>query len=155
MSKKSKNHVLLSVVSGVVVASAIILVVATSSNDGDALEYFKDVHQALAQPEKWVTKRLRLHGNVVAGTIQKKKSSLDYRFAMHSGNRWVEVTYRGLVPDTFKDCAEVVVKGKLTSATLFEADDITAKCPSKYEEKERLSGCGTKLKPAVIAARGK
>jgi cytochrome c-type biogenesis protein CcmE len=153
--KGNKNKtVILAVVSGLAIVGGVAYMIASSVNEGSALEYFKDVHQALESPAKWRDKRLRLRGNVVTGTIQKKSSTLDYRFAMYSKDRWVEVTYRGLVPDTFKDCAEVVVKGKLLSATLFRADEITAKCPSKYSEQQRLSGCGTEIKPRVLAARG-
>jgi cytochrome c-type biogenesis protein CcmE len=38
------------------------------------------------------------------------------------------------VPDTFKDGAEVVLKGKLT-ATGYQVEEngIVAKCPSKYQ----------------------
>lgn len=155
MSKSRNNTLILAVVSGLVIVAGIGYMVTSSVNDGSALEYFKDVHQALATPKRWIDKRLRLRGNVVAGTIQKKKASLEYRFAMYSGDRWVEVNYRGLVPDTFKDCAEVVVKGKLLNAKEFKADEITAKCPSKYEEKQKKTGCGEALKPKVLAARGK
>jgi len=45
------------------------------------------------------------------------------------------------VPDTFKDEAEVVLKGKLTP-TGFHTDPngVTAKCPSKYEVKSAGAG---------------
>jgi cytochrome c-type biogenesis protein CcmE len=45
------------------------------------------------------------------------------------------------VPDTFKDEAEVVLKGKLTP-TGFHTDPngVTAKCPSKYEAKSAAAG---------------
>jgi cytochrome c-type biogenesis protein CcmE len=37
------------------------------------------------------------------------------------------------VPDTFKDDSEVVLTGVLTTDG-FMANDMTAKCPSKYDE---------------------
>jgi cytochrome c-type biogenesis protein CcmE len=42
------------------------------------------------------------------------------------------------VPDTFLDDAEVVVTGRLTPEG-FMATEMTAKCPSKYEEKPDLT----------------
>jgi hypothetical protein len=54
----------------------------------------------------------------------------------------VLVTYTGLVPDTFKSEAEVVVRGTVQPNTTgasnltvwtFQGESITAKCPSKYE----------------------
>jgi cytochrome c-type biogenesis protein CcmE len=46
----------------------------------------------------------------------------------------MNVTYSGIVPDTFKGEAEVVLRGKL-SADGFHTDPngVIAKCPSKYE----------------------
>jgi len=48
------------------------------------------------------------------------------------GDYKVVATYTGLVPDTFKDGAELVLTGKLGPQG-FQATDMTAKCPSKYE----------------------
>jgi cytochrome c-type biogenesis protein CcmE len=53
----------------------------------------------------------------------------------------VEASYTGVVPDTFKDEAEVVLHGQLTP-TGFKSDNIIAKCPSKYEAKEKFDGKG-------------
>ncbi|MCA9667915.1 MAG: cytochrome c maturation protein CcmE [Myxococcales bacterium] len=126
----------------------------SSTKDGSALEYFRDVDKALGDLVKLKNRRIRLHGNVIKGTIQKKKGSLAYRFAIHARGRWVEVKYKGLMPDTFKDCAEVVAKGRFSpDGKLFAADEITAKCPSKYDEKQRTTGCGDDLRPLVVAQR--
>ena len=48
----------------------------------------------------------------------------------------IEASYTGIVPDTFKGEAEVVLKGRL-SAEGFHVDPngVVAKCPSSYEEK--------------------
>ena len=49
--------------------------------------------------------------------------------------------YEGLVPDTFKSGAEVIVRGTLTADNQVAVipDGIMAKCPSKYnaDEQER------------------
>jgi cytochrome c-type biogenesis protein CcmE len=46
----------------------------------------------------------------------------------------VAVRYTGVVPDTFKNGAEVVVKGRLgPDGFQVDPDGIMAKCPSKYE----------------------
>ena len=153
MAKKSKQTTLMVIASGSIVLAAVGYMIFSSVSDGSALEYFLDVHKAVAEPAKWQGRRLRMRGNVIKGTIQKKKSSLDYRFAMFSKGKWVEVSYKGLVPDTFKDCAEIVVKGRLLAKGLFEADTLTAKCPSKYDAKQRTSGCGEDLTGQVAAAR--
>lgn len=135
-----------------VLASGVGYMIYTTVSSGDALEYFKHVEEVVAQPTQWRGQRVQLHGNIVAGSIFKRSGSMDYRFALHREGQWVDVTYSGLVPDNFRDCAELVVKGKLVDTHRFAADEISAKCPSKYDGK-RQTGCGAELKPQVLAAR--
>ena len=46
----------------------------------------------------------------------------------------VQASYTGVVPDTFKDGAEVVLKGRLgPHGFVVEPDGVMAKCPSKYD----------------------
>jgi cytochrome c-type biogenesis protein CcmE len=60
----------------------------------------------------------------------------------HNGQT-INATYRGTVPDTFKDTpgmeAEVVMRGRLTADGFHvEPNGIMAKCPSKYEEAKKV-----------------
>jgi cytochrome c-type biogenesis protein CcmE len=71
----------------------------------------------------------------------RKNDSLDYRFTLQRNGQQMRVFYTGIVPDTFKDEAEVVVTGRLTPEG-FMATEMTAKCPSKYEEKPGLPAAG-------------
>jgi len=59
---------------------------------------------------------------------------MDYRFTIKTDEYSVVADYTGIVPDTFKDGAEVVLSGRL-SPEGFKVDPngVTAKCPSKYE----------------------
>ena len=45
----------------------------------------------------------------------------------------MNVSFTGQPPDTFKDEAEVVAHGQLRSDGGFDANQVIAKCPSKYE----------------------
>ena len=100
-------------------------------------EYYKHVDEVMADPASWHGKRLQLHGHVVAKSIEKKRSSLDYRFRVESNGAVVQAFYTGAVPDNFQDGAEVVIKGTLTADGFHvdSRDGIMAKCPSKYEAK--------------------
>jgi cytochrome c-type biogenesis protein CcmE len=52
----------------------------------------------------------------------------------------VDASYHGVVPDTFKDDAEVVLTGRLTPTGFNVAPNgVMAKCPSKYEPKTALT----------------
>ena len=150
----ARKTLILFVISVLVITGALGYAVATSVDSGDAFEYFKHVDEVAAAPGEWANRPVRLHGNVVTGTIEKKRASLDYRFAVFRHGQWLDVTYSGLVPDTFKDCSEVVVKGRLAgSGKLFRAETVTAKCPSKYEAEQREKGCGPELTEVVVATR--
>lgn len=103
----------------------------------EGTEYYKHVDEVMADPAAWEGKRLQLHGHVVDRSIEKRPGTLDYRFKVHSNGHVVTATYKGVVPDNFKDGAEVVMKGTLgpDGFTVDDRNGIMAKCPSKYEAK--------------------
>lgn len=103
---------------------------------GESAEYYKHVDEVMASPHQWEGKKLQLHG--YANTIfRKRNDSLEYRFNVENNGKSVVAYYTGVVPDTFKDGAEVVVKGELLPNGTFhvEKDGVIAKCPSKYTPK--------------------
>jgi cytochrome c-type biogenesis protein CcmE len=75
----------------------------------------------------------RLNGTVVPGSIEQ--SGLDTTFLVTDGTTEVAVATDRAVPDTFQDRAEVVVKGSYDGDT-FVADQVLAKCPSKFKAKK-------------------
>ena len=97
-------------------------------------EYYKHVDEVMNQPQAWYGKRLQLHGFVVDKSILVNDQTLEYRFELQNNGQVVKTAYTGVVPDTFKGGAEVVVTGRLDSAG-FHAEVMTAKCPSKYDPK--------------------
>jgi cytochrome c-type biogenesis protein CcmE len=103
------------------------------STGAEGLEYYKHVDEVAGALSSWQGKRLQLHGRVVAGSIERRRGALEYRFVLAHGGKSLPVHYSGVVPDTFKDEAEVVAKGRLDAGGALEATEILAKCPSKYE----------------------
>lgn len=102
----------------------------------EGTEYYKHVDEVMVQPDVWYGKKLQLHGFVVPNSIMKRKNTLDYQFQVETNGHIVNASYTGVVPDTFKSEAEVVLKGTL-SAEGFHVlpNGVMAKCPSKYEAK--------------------
>lgn len=116
----------------VVLAGALAALFYATLSEGT--EYYKHVDEVMVDPGSWYGKRLQLHGYVVNDSILRRRDSLDYQFRMESNGRVVSARYTGVVPDTFKGGAEVVVKGRLgPDGFQVERDGIMAKCPSKYE----------------------
>lgn len=100
---------------------------------GESMQYYKYVDEVVASPSSWSGKKLQVHGYVVPGSIGRKRDKLEYKFSIQRNGKTLQAFYTGAVPDTFKDDSEVVLTGVLT-ADGFMANDMTAKCPSKYEE---------------------
>ena len=95
-------------------------------------QFYKHVDEVMSDPAAWQGRRLQLHG-YVAG-IERKRNSLEYRFNVQSNGHVVQANYTGVVPDTFKEGAEVVLKGMLSPDGFHvERNGVMAKCPSKYE----------------------
>jgi len=95
-------------------------------------QYYKHVNEVMADAAAWEGKRLQLHGYVSG--IERKRNSLEYRFNVEKDGKVVQARYSGIVPDTFKEGSEVVLKGRLTADGFdVERNGVMAKCPSKYE----------------------
>ena len=113
----------------VVLAAALGGLMYTTLADGT--EYYMHVDEVMTNPAKWQGKRLQLHGYV--NDLRQRPNSLDYRFQVQNNGRTITASYSGVVPDTFKNGAEVVLKGQLHGeAFAVESNGVMAKCPSKY-----------------------
>ena len=108
----------------------------------EGTEYYKHVDEVLANPQDWQGKRLQVHG--FAQDVRQKPGTLEYRFDVENNGKVIRAYYTGIAPDTFKNDAEVVIKGKLQPDGTFIVNDdgIMAKCPSKYEPRATVISTG-------------
>ena len=121
-----------------ILATAIVLVGALGglmyTSLAEGTEYYKHVEEVMVDPAAWHGKKLQLHGYVVEKSIMRRPDTLDYIFRIQSKGHVVNARYTGIVPDTFKDNSEVVIKGYLgPDGFAVEPGGVMAKCPSKYE----------------------
>ena len=122
-----------------IIALAIAGLMYTTLSEGT--EYYKHVDEVMANPQAWQGKRLQLHGYVVDGSLMQRPNTLDYKFQVQSNGKVVGARYTGVVPDTFKDGAEVVLKGRLGADGFdVEPNGVMAKCPSKYNPASTATG---------------
>ncbi len=109
----------------------------------EGTEYYKNVGEVLPDRQAWEGKPLQVHGYVVPGSRMRKPETLEWKFKVQNNparsgepGAVVDVVYTGIVPDTFQDEAEVVLKGSLApDAFHVVKDGVVAKCPSKYQAK--------------------
>lgn len=78
-------------------------------------------------------KDFRMEGTVVPGSIKIAPDSLGAEFSITDQAMSVPVSYRGAMPDMFKDDIKVVVQGKRDQNGVFHAHTLLTSCPSKYE----------------------
>jgi len=129
-------------ITSVVLALALAGLLFSTLSEGT--EYYKHVEEVMANPAHWQGKNLQLHGYVVKDSILRRRDSLDYKFKVQSKGFVIDATYTGVVPDTFKDESEVVLKGRLeTDGFRVSPNGVMAKCPSKYEAKKGLGNPGS------------
>jgi cytochrome c-type biogenesis protein CcmE len=116
----------------VIIAGALGSLMYTSLAEGT--EYYKHVDEVMIEPAAWHGKKLQLHGFVVEKSIMRKPGTLEYIFQVENKGHVVNARYTGIVPDTFKDHSEVVIKGYLgPQGFAVDPGGVMAKCPSKYE----------------------
>jgi cytochrome c-type biogenesis protein CcmE len=133
---------LLIVVPLVMVAAAVVGLVLNGMKDNAI--YSKPVDELVAQRAKFAGRPVRAEGNLVHGTLMKRETPCEYRFSIAKNGVDVPVRYaQCIVPDTFRDVpgmdVGVTVEGELLANNTFEATSVLAKCPSKYEMKDRAS----------------
>jgi len=102
----------------------------------DSMVYYHTVSEALEIAQENSDKGIRVSGYVSSGTIKRDQSASRVNFLVYErdSDQTLPVVYQGIIPDTFKDDAEVVVEGTYHSKDgVFHANVLLAKCPSKYE----------------------
>lgn len=99
--------------------------------------YHLNVSEALTLPPEKM-KAARLFG-VASDDITKPENGLGADFTLRDidhPEQGIRIHYRGALPDTFKQGAEVIVEGRMESSD-FTAKTLMTKCPSKYEKANR------------------
>jgi cytochrome c-type biogenesis protein CcmE len=74
---------------------------------------------------------IRLGGMVERGSIQRQSDGVTIRFLVTDGKAQTPVTFRGIVPDLFREGSGAVAEGRMERGT-FVADTILAKHDERY-----------------------
>ncbi len=100
-------------------------------------------------------REMRLHGYLKPNSTKRLVGRLDYLFEIAEKPiptaRSIQVRYKGILPDTFRDRAELVIEGKFVRPDLFRAHTVLAKCPTKYKEEhpKKYGNYGGQKQPAT------
>ncbi|MFN2975480.1 cytochrome c maturation protein CcmE [Terriglobus aquaticus] len=119
----------------VIAATAIIVGVVlwlAISGAKDAKSYYVTIAEMQKLGDKAYTRNLRVAGNVKPGSIHRVGTHAD--FVLLELGKELPVQYNGTEPppDTFKDDAQALAMGHLGRDGVFQANQLQAKCASKY-----------------------
>ncbi|MCC6217630.1 MAG: cytochrome c maturation protein CcmE [Polyangiaceae bacterium] len=129
----------LRLLAGLVVAGGAILALVFGFESSAV--YAKGVDELVAERDRVGRRAVRVDGVLVRGSLVRRDDPCEYRFTLEKNGERLDVRYsQCVVPDTFRDVpgidVQVTAEGRLDSGGWFQATQIMAKCPSKYEAKE-------------------
>jgi cytochrome c-type biogenesis protein CcmE len=100
----------------------------------DSIVFFSTPTMA-AEKQIPAGKRFRLGGLVQPGSLVRG-DNLAVRFSVADGAATLPVTYKGILPDLFREGQGVVTEGALDAAGVFQADTVLAKHDETYMPKD-------------------
>jgi cytochrome c-type biogenesis protein CcmE len=98
----------------------------------DSKSYYVTIKELNGMGNEAYSKRLRVAGNVVPGSIKRSGTRVD--FVLKENDLTLPVSYTGTEapPDTFKDDSQALADGSFGRDGIFHAKELQAKCASKY-----------------------
>ena len=131
-------------VAGLGLMAALVLGLLLTSVEDQAI-YSKGVDDLVAERARLVEHNVRVDGSLVRGTLLRREHPCEFRFTLEKNGAKLDVRYpHCVVPDSFRDLpgtrVDVTVEGRLSGDGYLLADRILAKCPSRYEMDERVTG---------------
>lgn len=109
----------------------------------ESKSYYVTIKELRGMGDGAYSKRLRVAGNVQPGSI--KRSGTNLNFVLVENDQTLNVIYAGTEPppDTFKDDAQALAEGSFGRDGVFHAQQIQAKCASKYAPQQGTPTQGT------------
>jgi cytochrome c-type biogenesis protein CcmE len=101
----------------------------------DSKSYYVTIKELQGMGDGAYSKRLRVAGNVIPGSIKRSGTHVD--FTLKENDLTLNVSYTGTEapPDTFKDDSQALADGSFGRDGVFHAKQLQAKCASKYAPK--------------------
>ena len=87
-------------------------------------------------------KSFRIGGMVREGSLERAADGITVRFVVTDTDRDMTVTYRGILPDLFREGKGVVAQGRLGDDGVFAASEVLAKHDENYMPPEAARAVG-------------
>jgi len=95
--------------------------------------YYHTVAELSSLDATALRQRIRVGGDIEAGSIQRLAGRVDFVIKAEGQSLPVSYVGRDPLPDTFRDGAQALVEGRAMPDGRFVAEQVQAKCASKYE----------------------
>lgn len=120
------------------------------ANVSGSKTYYVTIPELHKMGNEAATKRVRVGGDIQQHSIVHAGSVVKFNLVQDALILPVVYEGRDPLPDTFKDGAQALAGGKLDSSGVFHAQEIQAKCASKYAPKPGMApeGLQKKMVPA-------
>lgn len=127
------------IIAGLAIAAAVAYLVI--ANTGASAEYYMTIGQ-LRSCSSCSSQTVRVAG-IVAPNVATDKTQVVHFTITDSGGS-MAVVYSGVIPDIFRPGIQVVVEGHLVNG-VFRAQNLLAKCPSKFQSATPGTSSGTSV----------
>ncbi len=131
-TRKSQRFVILV---GALASLSVAIFLVLFALGGDSLSLFlqpSSVKEKQALGELKANQKFRLGGLVESGSFTRLEDGLTYTFKITDCASTINVSYKGILPDLFREGQGVVTEGALTADNIFIAETVLAKHDENY-----------------------
>jgi cytochrome c-type biogenesis protein CcmE len=126
---KTRHKRMVIIVAGLAVLAVALTLIFKAFNSNMVFFFSPSDVQAKQAPADRV---FRLGGLVEEGSLQREDDGLTVHFKVTDNAYTIPVTYKGILPDLFREGQGVVAQGKLDGSGVFTASEVLAKHDETY-----------------------
>ena len=152
MKKRHRNLLL---IAAVVVALGVVAALVLNAFRSNLVFFFSPTQ--VVNGESPHERTFRIGGLVEKGSLTREADGVTAHFRVTDTVQTIPVTYKGLLPDLFKEGKGVVAEGRLNSSGVFVATQVLAKHDENYMPPEAASALeqAQKAQKTVVPPEGK
>jgi cytochrome c-type biogenesis protein CcmE len=124
------RHKRLAVIGAGIAAIAVAAALVLNAFQSNLVFFFSPSQIAAGEAPK--DRAFRVGGMVQTGSVKRQGDGLTVEFIVTDTAKSIPVTYKGILPDLFREGKGVVAQGRLGTDGVFRADEVLAKHDENY-----------------------
>lgn len=148
MTPKRKQRLMF--VALIVIGISAAVALALSAFQENLLYFYTPTQVADGEAPK--VRAFRVGGLVEAGSVKRESDGLTVHFTVTDTAKSIPITYKGILPDLFREGQGIVAMGRLGETGDFVADEVLAKHDENYmppEVGDAIKKAGMHVKPGA------